>query len=375
MKFEPVPLSKAKGKILGHNIAGANGQRLLRKGKPLTDDDLEKLYELGRSSVYVAELEPDDVDENRAARRVAESICGPGLHISGGASGRANLLSDKKGILRIDVDRLARINEHNGITLATLSTHSPVHARQIVATVKIIPYAVPESAVSRVEAIANPVRKIPISKEADGANESRHVVRVDALPSHSVGMILSGSNSIHQKLVSDFVPLRERIERLGSSLTRTDFVALDDEADETALAEMLKQQISAGVKMILIAGETAIMDTHDIVPRAVERAGGIVESVGAPVDPGNLLMLAYVNDVPVVGAPGCARSKKINIVDWLLPRLLVGDRLTRRDIVELGHGGLLQDVRERGMPREIKEDDTEQDTEHESTTTLISSSP
>ena len=375
MKFEPVPLNEAKGKILGHNIAGANGQRLLRKGKPLTDDDLEKLHILGRTSVYVAELESDDVNENKAARRIAEAICGAGLHISGGASGRANLLSDEMGILRIDVDRLARINEHNGITLATLGTHSTVHARQIVATVKIIPYAVPESIVNQVEAIANPVRSIPISKEADEANESRRIVHLDVLPSHPVGMILSGSNSIHQKLVSDFVPLRERIERLGSSLTRTDFVALDDEADETALAEILKEQISAGVRMILIAGETAIMDTHDIVPRAVERAGGHVESVGAPVDPGNLLMLAYVNDVPIVGAPGCARSKKVNIVDWILPRLLVGDRLTRRDIVELGHGGLLQDVRERGMPREIKEEDADQENESESTTTIISSSP
>lgn len=359
MKFAPVPLTEAKGKILGHNIAGADGQRLLRKGRPLTDEDLEKLSVLGRTSVYVAELEPNDVDENSAARRIAKAICGAGLHLSGGASGRANLLSDEMGILRIDVDRLARINEHNGITLATLSTHSPVHSRQIVATVKIIPYAVPEAIVSQIEAIAQ---------------ESIHIVRVDALPSHSVGMILSGSNSIHQKLVADFVPLRERIERLGSSLMRTDFVALDDEADETALAEMLKQQVSAGMKMILIAGETAIMDTHDIVPRAVERAGGHVESVGAPVDPGNLLMLAYVNDVPVVGAPGCARSKKVNIVDWLLPRLLVGDRLTRRDIVDLGHGGLLQDIRERGMPREIKED-ADQDNEPESTTTVISSRP
>ena len=361
LKFAPVPLSEAGGKILGHNIAGANGQRLLRKGKPLTDHDLEKLEALGRTSVYVAELEPDDVDENRAARRVAEAVGGTGLYISGGSSGRANLHSDRMGILRIDADQLGRVNDHNGVTVATLATHTPVQARQIVATVKIIPYALPESVVSQVEGIANPVHSIPVSKKANGANESRNIVRVDALPSHSVGMILSGSNSIHQKLSSDFVPLRERIERLGSSLARTDFIALDDAADETALAEMLKQQVSAGMKLILIAGETAIMDTHDIVPRAVERAGGHVESVGAPVDPGNLLMLAYVNGIPIIGAPGCARSKKINIVDWLLPRLLVGDRLTRRDIVELGHGGLLQDVRERGMPREITNENANQE--------------
>ena len=358
MKFEPVALFDAKGKILGHNIAGADGQRLLRKGKPLTDDDLEKLRVLGHVSVYVAEMEPDDVDENKAARRVAEAICGPGLHITGVASGRANLLADEMGILRIDVDRLAQINECNGITLATLATHSPIRARQIVATVKVIPYAVPESVVSEAEAIAG---------------DSRPIVRVDALQSHSVGMILSGSSSIHQRLIADFAPLQDRIEKLGSSVTRIDFVALDDERDETALAGMLKEQISAGVKMILIAGETAIMDTHDIVPRAVARAGGQVETVGAPVDPGNLLMLAYLNDVPVVGAPGCARSRKTNIVDWILPRLLVGDKLTRRDIVELGHGGLLQDVHERGMPRDVREeDDTDQNTKPESLTEVTS---
>jgi len=197
---------------------------------------------------------------------------------------------------------------------------------------------------------------------------------VDVLTSQSVGVILSGSTSLHQRLISDFDPLRERIEKLGSSVTRTDFVALDDEADEAALADMLRQQVSVGVRLILLAGETAIMDAHDIVPRAVERAGGHIESVGAPVDPGNLLMLAYVDNVPIVGAPGCARSRKTNIVDWILPRLLVGDRLTRRDIVELGHGGLLQDVRERGMPRDVSEDESSQDADFMQSPVVISSS-
>jgi molybdenum cofactor cytidylyltransferase len=359
MKFEPVPLPEAKGKILGHNIAGSNGQRLLRKGKPLTDEDLEKLRALGRTSVYVAEIEPDDVNENQAARRIAEAICGQGLHITGVASGRANLLSTEQGILRVDAERLAQINECNGITLATLMTHSPVHARQIVATVKIIPYAVPESVVSAAEAIAT---------------EDKQIVRVDALPSRSVGIILSGSTSMHQRLISDFSPLRDRIERLGSSVTRTDFVALDSESDEAVLANMLKEQITSGIRLILLAGETAIMDAQDIVPRAIERAGGKVESVGAPVDPGNLLMLSYLDGVPVVGAPGCARSRKINIVDWILPRLLVGDKLTRRDIIELGHGGLLQDIPERGMPRDTNENRPQDEIDPEPSSTVVSTS-
>ena len=358
MKFEPVPLSEAKGKILGHNIAGANGQRLLRKGKPLTEEDVEKLRRLGRSSVYVAQIEVEDVEENQAAQRVAEAVCGTGLYMSGVSSGRVNLLANEPGILRVDVERLAQINDRDGITLATLTGHSPVHARQIVATIKIIPYAVRESIVRAAEGIASGSR----------------VVRVDRLPSRSVGMILSGSVSIREKLISDFAPLRNRIDKLGSSVTRTDFVALDDESDEIELADMLKQQIASGIGLVLLAGETAIMDAHDIVPRAVERAGGYVESVGAPVDPGNLLMLAYIEDVPVVGAPGCARSRKINIVDWVLPRLLVGDRLTRRDIIALGHGGLLQDVLERGMPRDVKEEDTDQNTQPESMTEMTSPS-
>jgi len=358
VKFEPVPLAEAEGKILGHNIAAENGKRLLRKGRQLTATDLENLRTLGRQSVYVAQLEDTDVDENTAARRVAQVICGVGLTMSGAASGRANLLSGEMGILRVDAERLIQINENNGITLATLMNHTPVRARQIVGTVKIIPYAVPESTVSDVEAIAN---------------SDQPIVKIDALSYRSVGLILSGSTSVHQKLVNDFVPLHERIENLGSAITHTDVVALDDVSDEAALADMLQQQIAAGVKMILLAGETAIMDEQDIIPRAIERVGGHVESVGAPVDPGNLLMLAYINDVPVVGAPGCARSRKINIVDWILPRLLVGDRLTRRDIVGLGHGGLLENVAERGMPRELKEADIDRQIEPGPTTLMPSS--
>lgn len=341
MKFELMSLSEAKGKILGHNIAGSNGKRLLRKGKPLTDDNLDSLRSLGRNSVYVALIEDDDVDENVAARRVAEAVWGSGLKMPGVASGRANLLSTEAGLLRVDVDRLDEINSFDGITLATLRNHSLIHARQIVATVKIIPYAVPESVVTAVEAIGG---------------ENGPVVRVDALQSQSVGMILSGSASLQMRLVSDFSPLGERIAAFGSSVVRTDFVSLDEDAGETVLTDTLRKQIDAGIQMILIAGETAIMDAHDVVPQAVVHAGGVVEVVGAPVDPGNLLMLAYINDTPVVGAPGCARSRKENIVDWILPRLLAGDRLTRKDIISLGHGGLLQDVPERGMSRDIKEE-------------------
>ncbi|MBI3360381.1 MAG: molybdopterin-binding protein [Chloroflexi bacterium] len=336
MRFGPVQLDRAEGKILGHNIAGPDGRRLLRKGKPLTPDDLDALRAIGRASVYVAELEPGDISENDAARRIANAIAGRGLTLSGPASGRANLLANALGVARIDAGRLARINEAEGITLATIPGHSAARARQIVATVKIIPYAVPERDVARAEAIA----------------AGKPVVQIDPLPPKTVGLILSGSQSIRERIQSDFTPpLRDRVAALGSEITAIDFISLEDESGEMTLAERLADHARAGAGLIILAGETAIMDRHDIAPRAIERAGGEVTCFGAPVDPGNLLMVGYLGDVPIMGAPGCARSRKTNVVDWIIPRLLAGDRLTRADIVALGHGGLLEEIPERPMPR------------------------
>ena len=336
MKFGPVPLDRAEGKILGHNIAGPDGRRLLRKGRPLTREDLETLRAIGRASVYVAELAPDDVDEDTAARRVAEAVCGPGLRLSGAASGRANLLAAQLGVLRVDTERLARVNDCEGVTLATLASNSAVRPRQMAATVKVIPFAVPEAILHAAEHVAR------------GGGP---LIRVDALPPQPVALIFSGSLSIKDKLAADFQPLTERVEALGSRVVSADYVPLEDESGETTLTEVLDRVNKAGARLILVAGETATMDQGDIVPRAVERAGGSVEVLGAPVDPGNLLMLGYLGDVPILGAPGCARSRKVNVIDWILPRLLVGDRLTRRDILTLGHGGLLEDAPERPMPR------------------------
>jgi molybdenum cofactor cytidylyltransferase len=336
MKFGPVPLAHAEGKVLAHNIAGPDGRRLLRKGKPLAAGDIETLRRIGRASVYVAELEADDVDENSAARRVASAARGPNLQLPGAASGRANLLSTTLGVLRVDVPRLTQVNECEGLTLATLTAHTAVLPRQMVATVKVIPFAAPEAIVRRAERIAQ---------------EGGPLVCVDALRPQSVSLILSGSASLREKLAADFAPLNARVEALGSHVTSTTHISLEDESGEAALAEELSRQRASGARLIILAGETAIMDRHDILPRAVERAGGRVECVGAPVDPGNLLMVAYLGDAPVLGAPGCARSRKQNIVDWVLPRLLAGDRLTRADILALGHGGLLEDNPERPVPR------------------------
>jgi molybdenum cofactor cytidylyltransferase len=334
MKFGPVPLAQAEGKILGPNVAGTDGKRRLRKGRALRLEDIAVLFELGRSIVYVAELEPGDVDENTAARRVARTCCGSGLRLSGAATGRVNIIATELGLVRIDTDALHRLNAGEGVTVAVLGQHAVVQPGQTVATVKVIPYALAESLVGSIESAA-----------------TEPLVGVRTLEARRVGLILSGSRSVREPLTQSFFPLVERVRSLGSEVAEQDFVDVADEGGEEGLASALARQCEAGVELIVFAGETAIMDRRDIVPRAVERAGGQVEAVGAPVDPGNLLMLGYLGEIPILGAPGCARSRKTNVVDWILPRLLAGDRLRRDDVTALGAGGLLEDVPERPLPR------------------------
>jgi molybdenum cofactor cytidylyltransferase len=337
MKFGPIPLDQAQGKILGHNIAGPDGRRLFRKGKPLTAEDIQRLRRLGRASVYVAEVEPGDVDENTAAARLAKAVMGDGLRLSGPSNGRANLFATYPGVLRVDAARLARMNGRPGITLATLVGHSAVRRGKMVATVKIMPYAVPEEHVSLLENVAL----------HDGP-----IISVSPFQYQKAGLILSGSPSARERIVHSFESaLQQRLAALDAAIARVDFMPLEDEQGEVELAKIIRQHLDDGIELIILAGETAIMDRYDLAPRAVEQAGGEVTCYGVPVDPGNLLMLAYHGPVPIMGAPGCARSPKTNIVDLLLPRLLAGDRLDQTAMIHMGHGGLLEDIPERPMPR------------------------
>lgn len=282
-----------------------------------------------------------------AAMRVAQAVSGNGIRFSGPSTGRVNLMASCLGVLRVDASRLLQINACEGITLATLLTHtavgrstsgksSPLTGRMMVGTVKVLPYGVAEQVVHAAETVAT----------------GGPLLWIDPIPKRKVAVVLSGSPTAEKRIHKGFIaPLQERLEALDAEICAVDFVPLEDDRGEAVLAELLHRRIQGGAELIVLAGETAIMDRYDITPRAIERTGGEITCFGAPVDPGNLLLLAYKDAVPVLGAPGCVRSPKANIIDWVLPRLLVGDRLTHADIFSLGHGGLLEDFEERPMPR------------------------
>ncbi len=328
MKFGPVPIKQALGKIFGHNIARLDGGRAFKKGKRITNEDINDLSEIGRTVVYVAELDPDDIDENTAAKLVAAAVIGPGLSSTPPTVGRVNLQAIYPGVLRVDTGKLVRINQFEEIAISTLYANSTVQLQQNAAKIKIIPFAISKSIVATIEEI--------VSKPGP-------LIHLDKLVPRSVSLILTGPASTESRMLQWFEdPIRARIEALGSTISSVEFVAIEDDVSETALVEALRRQINTGSDLILLAGETAIMHHQDIAPRAVEKAGGEVVSLGAPVDPGNLLMIAYIDGIPVVGTPSCARSRKANVIDIILPRLIAGEYLSRAEIASLGHGGLIE---------------------------------
>lgn len=324
MQVKRVALNQATGHILLHNHVGRDGRRLISKGRHLTEEDVAKLAAAGRDEIYVAVLDPADVDENEAARRLGAVISAGLVRITKASTGRVNLIAEQLGLCKVKADALLTLNEIDGLTLATIRDNTVVEPNNVLATLKIIPYAVPEAALQQAETVAQ--THFPL-------------VEVKPFTLKRAVLIMTGSQNSADKIRNSFVPaLQERLHFYYTDLVVGPYVA----EEEAEIREALQWALAEQAEMILVAGETSVMDRDDITPRAIKAIGGELVHHGVPVEPGNLLMVAYYGDIPIVGAPGCARSKNYNVVDMVLPRLIAGERLTRRDLAELGYGGYLK---------------------------------
>jgi len=326
MRLEERLVSEAAGTILVHNVADSGGRRILKKGTRLGEADLSRLAQLGRERVMVAVLEADDILENEAALTLAQALQTEGLRTSRVTGGRVNLIAEVDGLLEVDADRLLEFNMLPGIALATLAPRTVVGPNQKtaqVATLKIIPYA---------------VRRRDLDRALELARTRPGLVWIRPLPrGRRVALLLAGEPAVHEKLRAEFEPsTRTRLERLGATL-----VAVEAVPQEVMALRQAAARLAEIADLLIVAGQTSVMDEDDLIPRALRQAGAEVVRHGAPVEPGNMLALAYFPQTPVLCAPGCARGLSHNVVDIILPRLLLGDRLTPADIAALGLGGLL----------------------------------
>jgi molybdenum cofactor cytidylyltransferase len=333
MKFGPVPLREAEGGISVHSIRKAG--LVLKKGTLIGKAEIAALEAAGIPELTVARLDPGDVPEDTAAGEIAAAIAGEGVHVERAFTGRSNLFAESAGVLVVDraaVDALNRADD--SITLATLPAFAPVVVGKMIATVKIIPFAVSQAA--RDAALA-------------AAAKAQPLVRVAPYRVRRLGIVSTVLPGLADKVIEK--TLRITAERIAPAGAR--IVAERRVPHETAaLAAAIQEVLDASAELVIVFGASAIADTRDVIPAAVEAIGGEIGHFGMPVDPGNLLLIAQAQGRPVLGAPGCARSPKENGFDWVLMRLLAGLDVSREDIIAMGVGGLLMEIVTRPQPRE-----------------------
>jgi len=334
MRFGPVSVDDAEGAVLAHAVSV--GSIRLKKAHRLSSGDVRDLREAGMATVIAAVLDGGDLGENEAAARVAASLGQAGIDIRAAATGRVNLHAAAAGVFTVDKTLVDAINAVDpAITLATLAAFAPVTAGQMVATVKIIPFAVPGAIV---EAVVERARERP-------------VLGVAAFQPMRVGLIQTERPGLKASVLDKTRAVTQnRLARSNSTIIAERRIP----HQAAALAHSLRDLVG-DCGLLLVFGASAVSDPRDVIPAAIRTARGSVHRVGMPVDPGNLLVLGELDNKPVIGAPGCARSPKENGFDWVLDRLLAGLDVTDVAIAGMGVGGLLAEIGARPAPRERTE--------------------
>jgi molybdenum cofactor cytidylyltransferase len=322
MKAQTVEIKESSGRILCCTVFRPGGRKLLAKGHMISEDDIRLLETEGMRSVWVTELEEGEVAEDEAVMIVASEVGCGSLEIRLAPGGRANLVATEDCCLLVDDELLRQINCTSTTAIATLANFSFVRAEQRVATVKSAPFAV---ARTEFEAMVSMLK------------ERGPILQARPLRQPTVAVLYSDAAAGDRaRQLFDNI-MRQRLDRFGVSVG----MSLASSEDEGMLARSLQHLIRSKPTVLLVASTTAPAGPEDAVGRALQSAGCHIERFMAPVEPGNLLLLAYKDDVPIVCAPGCYRSTKPNVVDLLLAPLLAKYRISGWEVAGLGNGGLL----------------------------------
>lgn len=279
------------------------------------------MLRLGKEHLYVWEVNENALHENDAAIRIAKAAAGPGIELTEPVEGKVELKAAQAGLLKINIDALEEINGISEVVLASIHSNQLVSAGKVVAGCRVVPLVINADKIRSVEEIG--CSCFP-------------VVEIKPLRSLKVGIVTTGSEVYHERIQDGFGPvLQTKMKELGSQVLRQLFA--DDNI--AMIAQSIRTLLEEGAEMIVTTGGMSV-DPDDVTPAGIRAAGGHVVAYGAPVLPGSMFMLAYIGAVPVLGLPGCVMYHKTTIFDLVVPRILAGEGITRKDITQLAHGGL-----------------------------------
>ncbi len=322
MRAQTVEVRQSTGRILCCTIFRSGGKKLLAKGHLLNDEDVRLLETEGLQEVWVTQLEDGEVGEDEAVSMISSEMCCGAVEIRLAAGGRANLFATESCCVLVDDELLKQINCTASVAIATGLNFGYAIAGQRIATVKSAPFAVPRD---QLEAV------VSILRERGPILQARPIRR----PTVSVLYSDVAHGDRARQLFENI--MRQRLERFG---VQTNF-ALSATEDDSSVTKALHNLVRMKPTVILVASTTAPAGPEDVVGRSMAAIGCHLERFLAPVEPGNLMMLSYKDDIPIVSAPGCFRSAKPNVVDLVLPAMLARYRVSGWEVACLGHGGLL----------------------------------
>jgi len=316
--MKSIPVADAVGMVLGHDVTRIVPGK--EKGHIIREEEIPLFLDIGKEHIFVLDLGPGTIHEDEAARRIAGAAAGPGIRLTDPSEGRVNFIAEAPGLLKVDVQALARINTIGQIVFATRHRLQPVSAGQAVAGTRIVPLVIDEGEILQAERICDAV--FPL-------------IAVKPFKTRRVGVVITGNEVYHGRIKDGFGPVIEKkFKSLGCTITRQILVS-DDRA---MTVDAIRTLIDEGAEMVMVTGGMSV-DPDDQTPASIQEAGGEVIAYGAPVFPGAMFMLATIGDVPVAGLPGCVMYYRTSIFDLVIPRLLAGETVTADDIAALGHGG------------------------------------
>ena len=318
-----IPTTQAVGHVLCHDmtqiIRGVTKDARFRKGHIVTEEDIPVLLSMGKENLYVWEQDENTLHEDEAADHLRAICQGENMHASPVKEGKIELIADCDGLFRVDVSRLAAVNGFDDIMIATRHTNTVVRKGDKLAGTRIIPLVIAKDKLEAVEAAAGETPLLSLTP----------------WKLKTCGLVTTGSEVSTGRIQDTFTPvIVDKLAAYGITVTEHALPGDDMEAITAAILDMKAK----GVDMILCTGGMSV-DPDDRTPGAIKATGADIVSYGAPVLPGAMFLLSYLDGTPVMGLPGCVMYSKATIFDLMLPRIAAGIRVERSELRGLGHGG------------------------------------